>query len=88
MMQSKPKSQTDLRTAIFLELIGILAPKNLKELEHIADQAGCHKTTLYKWCHGETCFPRLDKVVNVAQVLGYELTLKRVSKKPILKRIK
>lgn len=58
------------------------------QLKDLADTAGCHWVTLYKWRGGTTYFPQLHKIVDVAAALGYRLTLESTRRRPSIRRVK
>jgi DNA-binding phage protein len=72
------------RTALFLQVLGCLWRYSDIEKKAVAEEAGCHWTTLYNWCAGKTTHPRIDTLTKVAAALGFEIVLKRTlpSSKP------
>lgn len=64
--------QKSNRDALFTELVGILVNYDFKSVSEAADVG---VTTLWNWCYGATIAPRLNTLVKVAKVLGYELAL-------------
>jgi hypothetical protein len=87
-MKAKPAVQQDARHQIFIQIIDLLWAYEGQPLKALADEAGVHWTTLYKWQRGGTYAPRLDKIAAVAIVLGYEIHLKRTAGAPALRRVK
>lgn len=88
--QAVPQDQSnqDHRHAIFMQIIDLLWGYDGQDLKGLAEQAGIHWTTLYKWQRGGTYAPRLDKIAAVAAVMGYTIVLKRTSTMPALRRVK
>lgn len=86
MKNVKLKVSQDTRHQIFLQIIAILWEHDGASMLDLADRAGCHWTTLYNWRTGVVGAPRLDKIADVAQELGYELTL--VKRRAALRRVK
>ena len=79
----KPKVKLDARTVVFLEIISLLLTYNDAEKKRVAEEAGVHWTTIYNWTHGATLNPHIGTLVKVAEVLGYEVALRRIKgKKP------
>lgn len=50
----------------------LIEEKGLKH-EYVAKKLNVSPRTLYKWRKGET-FPRFDKMVDLADILGVEIT--------------
>lgn len=94
MNEIRMKVKNDPREQIFLEMISILWQFDGEGMKRIADEANVHWTTVYNWRNAVVMTPRLDKLVAVALVLGYEVVLKpiderpRRTKKPMLKAVK
>jgi len=42
-------------------------------LEDVAIQAECHHTTLRNWREGKVLAPRINTIIRVAHVLGYNI---------------
>lgn len=47
------------------------------DIESVADAAGHHKSTLYFWLENKTKNPHINTLIDVAEVLGYEVKLVR-----------
>jgi hypothetical protein len=87
-MKTNPVHKQDARHAIFLQIIDLLWGYQGEALKDLAEAAGVHWTTLYKWQRGGTYAPRLDKIAAVAAVMGYTVVLKRTAGVPALRRVK
>jgi DNA-binding phage protein len=88
MAQASAVQKQDTRHAIFLQIIDLLWGYQGEDLKGLAEEAGIHWTTLYKWQRGGTYAPRLDKTAAVAAVMGYTIVLKRNAGKPVLRSVK
>lgn len=73
---------------VFMQILDMLNELNDAEKRHLAEQAEVHWVTLYNWCGGFVATPRLDKLINVAEALGYDVELVRRQAKPTLRRVK
>ena len=58
----------------------IIAELNKYVFEDIADLAGVSVPTLYNWSNGKVKAPQLRTLAAVASVLGFEVTLTRISR--------
>jgi hypothetical protein len=81
------KLNKETREAIFIDIIHELWKYGDEGIKDIAEQAGCHWTTLYAWKSGATNAPRLDKLAPVARVLGYDIILRK-TKAPVPKHLR
>jgi hypothetical protein len=86
-MKAKLILNVDTREEIFLDMIHELWKYSDEGLRDIAEQAGCHWTTLYHWKGGKTMAPRIDKLAPVARVLGYNIVLTKI-KSPVPKHLR
>ena len=65
------------RHEIFNEVIIELHSWNDK---YVAEQAGLSPVTLWNWKHGSTVSPRFNNLMRVAEVIGFDITVKKVRK--------
>lgn len=65
------------RLQLFITVVDMLLDKSGKDLLEISEQAGVSLAAMYFWMNGTTTNPRLDTLHRVADVLGYDLVLKR-----------
>lgn len=63
-----------MRARVFLDLISILYYHDLKE---IAKEAEVSNQTLHNWLYGATMNPHINTLIKVANVLGYEIALRK-----------
>lgn len=78
------KQATTSRAKVFDQIVDILHDYRDGQLKQVADAACIHHMTLYWWKTGVTLRPRIDTLVAVAAVLGYEIELVRRGPRKLL----
>ena len=77
-MSTKKKTKVAKSRAELFETIVVQLEKYSNyQRELIAKQAGIHPMTIYWWVTGVTTSPRLSTIIPVAEVLGFDIVLKR-----------
>tara|TARA_Y100001963_G_C6792407_1_gene456385 strand:+ start:8673 stop:8945 length:273 start_codon:yes stop_codon:yes gene_type:complete len=77
-MSTKKKTKVaKSRAELFETIVAQLEKYSNHQRELIAKQAGIHPMTIYWWVTGVTTSPRLSTIIPVAEVLGFDIVLKR-----------
>jgi transcriptional regulator with XRE-family HTH domain len=66
------------RLALFVTIVDMLLDRSGEDLLRISEQAGVSMSAMYFWMNGTTTNPRIDTLTKVANVLGYEIVLRKM----------
>lgn len=74
--QILPDNAVEVLNTILDELEGL----STREMLDLAEDAGLHFTTLYKWRREGVRRPHLNSFWRLAEALGYEITMRRAQR--------
>lgn len=71
---------TEERSAMFLTIVDMLQRHEKAKLKEIAYNADVSITTIHNWRTGKTFAPRINTLIKVSSVLGFNISLTRKRK--------
>lgn len=77
-LPNRTKTRTSVR--ILRELFDLVDKDSPESFTTLAKRLGCHKQSIYLWRSGKSA-PSILNVENMAQVLGYEIVLRKIEDK-------